>query len=53
MKILSQALALLSLLVFSQTLFADGPIAPKTLNELKIAIEKSAQKPIHQQWVLH
>jgi len=40
MKILSQALALLSLLVFSQTLFADGPVAPKTLNELKIAIEK-------------
>jgi CubicO group peptidase (beta-lactamase class C family) len=40
MKILFSTLALLSLLVFSQTLFADGPAAPKTLAELKVAIEK-------------
>lgn len=40
MKILSQALALLSLLVFSQILLANEPAAPKTLDELKAAIEK-------------
>lgn len=40
MNILSQALALLSLVVFSQILLADEPAAPKTLDELKIAIEK-------------
>lgn len=44
MKILSQTLALISLLIFNQTLFADGSVAPKTLDELKIAIEKIRTK---------